>query len=283
MKGMLLTLSIFLVLMGIVVYLTVIIFSNTDKASLIAESISAQRIYYTWMAVDKNFGQITEAVVSAFGNSTEINDTLPAQKDIQSLLKEYQEFVEKNYADETIAIRFEDPSGNYMNLSQDLKPKITIKPMNIIYSWPDWGKNEMNLNVAPENFSFIQNITILLNVSNNFTASYKQNPKECPAEYCLNFTLKVYNNTYEWTYPYSQLDIKFDNWIFVNIGNQPTAVKVYTGQIDPPANRVINMDVIKDVVIDTSTKIKLNTSDFYISWLAKINVTTPFGTKVDWI
>lgn len=283
MKGQLITLSVFLVLMGIIVYITLIVISNTERTSALAETMSAQRVYYSWKAVDDNFAQITEAIASKFDDTAQINDTLPANISIEELLKQYQEFVETKYADETMRIRFEDPDGNYMNLSKDLKPQITIKPMNIVYSWPDWGKNEMNLNVDPSNFSYIKNITILLEANGNFTPTYKQNPKECPADYCLNLTLKIYNKSYEWVYPYSHLDIKFDNWIFINVNNQPSAIKIYTGQIDPPAERVINMKFIKDAVLQSSTSIKLNTTDFYISYLAKINVSTPFGAKVDWI
>jgi hypothetical protein len=283
MKGIYFTIITFVIFLGILVYVNVITGSNMETSRLVTEKISAERIFYTWKAVDDHIEDVLNISVVKDNDTAIINDTLPAIQDIQNFLKLYQQFVNQTFRDPTIDIRFEDYNGNEIDLSTtDPQTLFIIEPMNIEYKYPDYGKNQLFVEVDPSNFSFIEGIDLIIEVSGFFNTSIKPNPKLCPATYCLNLNLEIINETDSWTYPYNQLDIEYSNWITVDIGTQETAIRIETGDINPPSNRVIHVDIIKSgFVINTNMEIDLNTTDFYINLASILNVSTVFGKKVD--
>jgi len=282
MKGVFFTIITFVIFLSILTYINVITESNIERSVITAERISAERIYYTWRAVDDHIEDVLNITFVKDNDTAKINDTLPAIQDIQNFLKLYQQFINRTYRDPTIDIRFEDSDGNEIDLSTaDPQTLFIIEPMNIEYKYPDYGKNQLFVVVDPSNFSFIKEIDLQIEVSGYFNTSMQPNPKFCPATYCLNFNLEIKNETDSWIYPYNQLDIDFSNWITVDVGTQVTAIRIETGDIDP-GNRVIHVDIIKSgFVINTNMEIKLNTTDFYINLASILNVSTVFGKKVD--
>ena len=282
MKGVYFTIITFVIFLGILVYVSVITSSNIETSRLTTEKISAERIFYTWKAVDDHIEDVLNISVAKVNDTAIINDTLPAIQEIQNFLKLYQQFINQTYRDPTIDIRFEDYNGDEMDLSA-MNPQtlFIIEPMNIEYKYPNYGKKELFVEVDPSNFSFIEGIDLLIEVSGYFNTSIQPNPKLCPATYCLNFSLEIINETQTWTYPYDQLDIDFSNWITIDIGTAVTAIRIDTGDIDP-GNTVIHIDIIKSgFVINTNMEIEFNTTDFYINLASILNVSTPFGKKVD--
>ncbi len=283
-KGILYTISTFLIMLGVVAFLTVTTSTNIERSTVTAEQISSQRIYFYWNDIRDNFADVMNVTLEKKNETAEINDTIPASSDVMALLNYFQLFIEDYFEDGTIEIRFEDESGNEINLTELLEePKILIKPMGINYSWPDFGKNEIWVKSPPENFSFIENISYSVTVDGHFNSSWKPNPKLCPADYCLDFFFSIKNSTHTWSYPYEHLDIDFDNWIEVEVQGEPQVVVVETGDIDPKET-VLHIKMIKSgYIIDSELKIVFNTTDFYINYPAVLNVTTPFGRKVDFL
>lgn len=284
MKSILYTISTFFIMLGVVAFLTVTASTNIERGATTTEQISSQRIYYYWNDIRDNFADLLNVSAEKKDSTAQINDTLPAELDIKSMMDHYQSFIEDYFEDGTIEIRFEDGEGNEINLEDlDDDPKIMIKPMNINYSWPSFGKNEMFLRSTPENFSFIERIIYTVVVDHSFNTSMKPNPKVCPAEYCLDFLFTVKNSTFTWVYPYRRLDIDFDNWIEVEVAGEPQVVRVETGDIKP-GEKVLHIKIIKSgYVADTYLDIIFNTTEFYINYPAVLNVTTPFGRKVDYL
>lgn len=282
MKGMFFTIVTFLIFFSVMSYVYIVVNNNIESTKFVAEEISAQRIYYSWKDVSEDINSFLEVSLSKDNNILQINDTLPSIEDIASVLDLYQGFVEQIYEDPTIDIDFEDLTGSKTNLS-DIDPQslFTIEPMNIEYKYPDFGKNQLFIEVDPTNFSFIERIDLIIEVPGYFNISTSPNPKECPATYCLNYSLTVTNSTHEWVYPYMQLDVDFNAWITIDVGAAETAIRINTGDINP-GNTVLNLDIIKsDFNINTTMDIEFNTSDFYINLPTILNVSTPFGKKVD--
>jgi hypothetical protein len=143
----------------------------------------------------------------------------------------------------------------------------------------------MFLKATPENFSFIKNITFEVTTNESFEMSLAPNPKTCPAQYCLNFTLRVRNSSYVWEWDVKQHDLKYTNWAVVkSVAGGTEIAKIEIGSIDPPANIVVHVDIIKpEYVFGTSLDVTLNTSQFYIDFPTKLNVSSVFGKKVDWL
>lgn len=284
MKGIMFTVVVFLIMMGIIVYINNITSSNIERNTATTEKISAQRIYYVWKAVSDNFQFILNVRITKINNTIEINDTLP-NPNKNSVINEFGKFVDRYFEDETIDICFQNANGaNCADLSK-MESKIIIKPMNIEYSWPDWEKKELFIKVDPSNFSFIQGIDMYIETSpdldlDKFKWTSHQQCRD-GTNYCLNLNLTVTNKTYIW----QDLNDKID------VGKSSTAatasgwLKISFGDIDSGGEwgTVINVRFTSNVRLNTSTKITLSTSDFYINYPAQLNVNTTFGRKLDWL
>ncbi len=291
MKGVLFTFTVMIIMGFIITYFAVSALSNVDRSGFANERLASQRIYYTWMSISDNFRGVLNFTFNKNGQMAEFNDTLPANvSDVVTLLTRLQQFIEQHIEDPTIFIRFEDSEGNKVNLNSTDCPKnkvncgVKIKPMNIDYSWPDYGKREVWIKVKPENFSYIQNITYELTTNTSFRVDTIPNPKECPADYCLNFTLRVKNSSYTWEWSVHRFDVQSVNWAEISVGGVPSVAKVETGDIDNPSNTVLHVNLIKDgYVFNTYLKLYLNTTEFYIDFPIKLNVTSGFARRIDYI
>lgn len=294
MKGILFTITIFLIFIGVVTYAVTVASITIEKSNLITEKVSAQRIYYTWKGIADDVIHLLNLTVSRNNSMVEFNDTLPAnpQTKIEDMLSWYQMFLEEYVEDGTIEVRFENADGEKVDLKNDTDSVVVIKPMNIKYRWDNYGKNQLFIEVDPSNFSYINNIDLYIKLKNvyfncdpeeqgscNKWAPYK--PCTNSTTYCLKFNLTfedMYNDVYN--FPEKLFDVDKMSVANLDVKNvtAPFFIKIQVGSLPT----VINID-LKSVMVDTSTKINLTTTDFYINMLAKLNVSTPFGKKVDWI
>ena len=283
MKGFIFTLTVFLIIMSFVLSSGISNVLAVERKSFTNEMISAQRIFYTWKAVSNNLGNILNVSSEKVNDTVTFNDTLPAENDIGNLLGDYQEFIRKYYEDPTIKIRFEDPTGTEVQLNQT-ESNILIKPMNIEYSWPDYGKNELFIKVDPSNFTFIDQIDMYLrvapaikdNINNINWAPYKSCNQN--TVYCLRFNLTVTDGSKTWISDKKEFDLDFQSSVKVGLTGEPSSdffIRATVGQLPV----VVNVDML-NANVTSSTKLKLTTEEFYINYLARINVTTDFGQKV---
>jgi hypothetical protein len=289
----------FLIFLAILTYVYVIINVNIEKSTSVAEKISTQRIFYTWKDVSEDVSSLLNINLDKNDTFLEINDTLPATKNIGSLLDIYQEFTKQIYGDPTIEVNFEDIDGNRINLSEmeNSEDVFNIEPMNIVYTYPDFGKNELIIKVDESNFSFIENVSIFVKLKNvEFDCNYTHS---VAPDYCgkwspdnsvpscsgvtncltLNLTFEDSNNIiFNLEEKYFDVDSRSTNNLNVKNVTGNYFIKSHVGGLPS----VVHID-LQNVFIDTTTDIYFNTSDFYINLPSILNVTTPFGRKVDLI
>ncbi len=291
MKGLLYTVSVFLIMLGIVAYIFTVTGTNLDKSKAIADKVSAERVYYAWRGTQDSFQNIMNITPNKNDDIAEFNDTLPAPKDIRTQLNNYQNFIKNYYSDPTISVRFEDTAGTEITLG-NLPPQVAISPMNIVYSWPSFAKKELDINVDPANFSYIKNVTLYLKMKNAFfdctntCTDWDPNWQPCGnTQYCLKVNLTVEDkNGVVKPYPQYEFDVNrvwTNNLPIKNETHTGLFLKIQFGDLTP-GGTVMHID-LKDTQVDTSTKIGLNTTDFFINYPAKLNVTTDFARKVDWL
>jgi hypothetical protein len=286
-------------MLGIVAFLSVSANTNIERSAITAEHISSQRIYYSWNDIRDNFADLINASATKKGNIAEINDTLPSLLDIKSMLGYYQLFIEEYFEDGSIEIRFEDGSGNEINLEDlDDDPKIILKPMYINYSWPSFGKNQVFIQSSPENFSYIERVDLYIKLKNSYFDCDPEEPGDCnkwnpdnsvPScvgiTYCLDLNLTFEDSNGDiFNYPEHYFDID-DNppkksTTNLNIRNATANYGIFI-QVGP-LPLVLNID-LHNAETDSYTKLILNTTEFYINYPAVLNVTTPFGRKVDFL
>lgn len=298
MKGMFFTAITFLIFLAILTYVHASVYNNVEASRTVAYKISAQRIYYSWLDVSDDVNTMLNVNLYRNKELLQINDSLPAKENIQDLLDLYQEFINQKYKDPTIEINFEDIDGNRINLS-DMSPDslFTIKPMNIVYSYPDYGKNELIIESDSSNFSFIDNIDVYIKLKNvEFDCNYTHSNA---SDYCgkwapdnsvsscsgvtncltLNLTFEDSNNN---IFNYEENYFDVDSTSTSNLAVKNVTANYFIKTQVGPLNTVLHIK-LQNVMVDSTVNIKFNTTDFYIDLPSILNVTTPFAKKVDFI
>lgn len=282
---MMYTIVTFLIFSGIFAYVTA--FSGFQSSLQDSESggISSLRIFHSWLAVKNGMYGLINISMGKDEKVFEINDTLPAEKDIQNLLDRYGDFLGQYFSDKTIDVHFEDTSGNKIPL-ESISPKITLSPMNITYGWDGWGKNEMEIKSPVSSLGYIYAINLTINFVNETIAnnSVTWGPyRDCRAKYpCLLLYLNVSDGTKTITSAQTTFDLSRDSktdQIYCTGGNCWMRISVGSwGGGDPQT--VLKIE-LKDLNISTDTKINLNTSVFYENFPSKLFVGTGFAKKLD--
>lgn len=288
-KGMVYTITTFLVFLGILAYVSASAgyqnsFQDTDSASM-----SSQRVFHYWMSVDKNVGNIMNISQGKSGSVFEVNDTLPAQGDINSLLGQYGNFADQYFKDGTIDMHFEDSSGNKIDLST-VSPQITLSPMNITYGWDIWGKNELQIMSPVSSLGYIQAINLTISIVNesiaDSTNSIIWNPyKSCKnGKPCLLLYLYVADGAKTIASAQTTFDLtggsKADQ---INFTCTNCWLRVRTGAWSGGDPQNVLKIELQNLNITTDTKIAMNTSSFYANFPAKLFVGTGFASKLDYM
>lgn len=298
MKGIMFTLTVFIIMTLAIAYFALFSSSSIDETNFINENLASQRIFYTWKGIDDNFQNILEIKLGKVGSSAEFNDTLPSTVDkLNSALTRYQQFISQYINESTISARFEDTSGQETTLEYSKNAQITIKPMNINYTWPTNGKNQVTIVADPSNFHYIQNVTLFINMSNVKIACYPTDPgapqpceKWAPnntvnscigIDYCFNLTLAFNDSdgkTYKFVSKYFDVSNKGSDDLNVKNITSSFAISIQVG----PLPLVLNIN-LHNTEVKTYAKLNLTTEDFYIDFPTKLNVSSAFGTKVDFL
>lgn len=287
MKGILFSLVVFLIFMGIAAYANMLVTVNTKNQELVTEALSAQRIYHAWKAVDSGMQNLVNVSTAKKDFVLEVNDSLPAERDVKTLLDRYGLFIEQLFKDNTIDVRFEDSSGNKVEL-ENMESKITIKPMNVTYEWDSWGKNEMEIRSLTANLGFVQSINLSVRFVNNTIAndSIMWTPyKDCRPNYpCLNFFLTVSDGTKTLVSEKTTFDLSRGSKtevIYCGAGDCWMRVRVGLWVTEDPQN-IIKIE-LHNLNITTNTRIKMNTTEFFINYPAMLAVRTAFAEKVEFL
>ncbi len=283
MKGVLFTLTIFLIFMGVLVYISSS-FMQAETAG--AERIAGQRLFHLWRTIANDISDSLNLTVKKINDTIEINDSMPAEQDVQKFLDDYARFVDQKFKEGNFEARFEDEAGNKIDIST-MQSKFIIKPMQIAYTWPTLKKDSMKIQVDKKNFSYIQeiNLTVFVSPQINNTANIKWDPlKKCKGntKYCLKLNLVVTDGSTSWTSSETEFDVDHNSEL-KNLHLGPTGgadqrVEIKVGDLKD----LIKVDP-KNANVSTSLTMKLNTSSFFLNYPARLNVTTVFGKKIDWL
>ncbi len=283
MKGIMYTVATFLIFLGIIAYT----YANLDFSKNSSALISSERIFRYWNAVDSAMQNIINVSTAKEDFVIEINDSLPAERDVETLLDKYGQFIEQFFKDPTIEVRFEDTAGNKVEL-ENMESKLTIKPMNTTYQWDSWGKNEMEIRSLTANLGFIQSINLSARFVNNTVAnnSIIWSPyKDCRARYpCLNFFLTVSDGMKTLSSAETTFDLSRGSkteLIYCGVGDCWLRIRVGLWTSEDPQN-VIKIE-LHNLNITTSTKIKMNTTEFFVNYPAMLAVRTAFAEKVEFL
>ncbi|HLC50802.1 MAG TPA: hypothetical protein VJH90_00300 [archaeon] len=295
MKGIFFTMTVAIVFLGIISYLVVFSNTNIQNYQSISDKVSAQRTFYYWKSVDSTLSNVLNVTIGKTNNTAEINDTLPAQFDINDQLEGLGKFIDSYYADPSIEIFFQDDAGNRMELTA-LQSKIVLQPFGINYTWQDFGKNVVKIESSPGSANAITNVMEVIRMKNvqfNCNTTTTTGPTRCNKwspdssvgscsgiVHCLNLNLTFIDvNGTAFNYPENKFDIdrKSTTNLDVKNGTNAFSITIQVGEL----NTVLNID-LHNVQTDTNNKLILNTTEFTINYPAKLAVVTPYSRKIDW-
>lgn len=286
-KGMVFTIVTFLIFAGLFALSSVFISSEYSKSDSLNAEISSQRVFHYWKTVDENLYNILNISLAKNEKVFEVNDTLPAENDINELLNEFGNFVSQYFSDKTIDIHFEDESGNRISLG-GMSPKIVLLPMNVTYGWDSWGKNELQIESPISSLGYIYAINLTINFVNETIAnnSITWSPyKDCRPNYpCLLLYVYASDGIKTITSTEKTFDLSRDSktdLIYCASGNCWLRLRIGSWGGGDPQN-VLKIE-LQNLNITTSTKIELNTSSFYVNFPAKLFVGTEFARKLDYM
>ncbi len=282
MKAIVLSIVTFLIFSAL--FILAGIYASSEMSATVNAEISSQRVYHYWRAIDENLYNLLNISAAKYGYVFEINDTLPAENDIEFVLENYGEFISEYFSDPTIDIHLEDLNGNRISL-EDLDSKITLLPMNITYEWNDWGKNEVEINSPENSLGYLYSINLSIRFINSAIAnsSVTWNPyKSCRPNYpCLLLYVYVSDSTKTITSQETEFDLSRgskSDLIECTEDNCWLRLRVGTWGGSEPQN-VLSIE-LQNLNISTNTKIKLNTTNFTANFPSKLFVGTAFAKKL---
>jgi len=300
-KGFILAITVVLVLVVMLIYIQNFAAKQNNDLSDIAQLLAGEKVTHTWSDVNDDIRRAANLLIEKINNSANFYDSLPAKNKVSDYLHNYGLFIQTYYKTPDTNIQFLTPTGGPMDLG-DIPPVITILPQNIQYYYPakppfydGWAKRELFINSSLENYSAIKDVILKLNFSNVYLDCKPANPaasKNCegpgtktPAKsWCnqnpasatyplyINISLSDYlGRSYNFSERCAELDNPGAVWnvpIAHESGSSDYWVKMSFGVI--PSN-VMNVE-LHNVEVNSSTSLILNTSDFYISYLADLGV-----------
>jgi len=279
MKGYVFTITTFLIFLAIIAYYSTFTDLAKQRTGIVNEQMAGERIWRAWLSTASGIPSLVNVTYVKTYGIAEINDTLPAAKNVSYLLERWQAFSLQYASDPSMTSRFEDLSGKGIYLGDNSLSTIRLLPVGVNYTWNNWNKNQSTIRVSGSDFSNIEHIELNIYVTKsiNLTGAIWEpsNPSCAGATHCLIINMTVSNATHRLVSNKSldadkQNRVKFrlddpNNWVNVTMGTLPSLVNVL------PSN---------GITAYTNTKIVLNTASFYTNFMARLNVTSPFGQKI---
>jgi len=298
-RGFLLAITTALVSVVLLLYLQTLATTQNNDLNRMSNVLVSQKVLQTWSDVNDGILTATNLMILKDNNTATFFDSLPANYTVQNFLSLYSLFISRYYETPDTDINFIGPAGEDLS---NLSSKIMIMPFNIEYGYDTWWKNNVFL-FAPKNGE--ENLTaitmIYLNVKFTDAIIYctPANPsgpvscdqssyKKCSGnkqKMYLNLSFSDYQNR-SYNFPETCFDETFPNTEtlrFLNAsGNQDLIVEF--GKLTGATTN--NGLALRNGYpsINVTTKLILNTSDFYISYLSKLEVSAiGYNTSmVDW-
>jgi hypothetical protein len=285
-RGFIITITVFVLLIPIALYLQSLSSWQASELDVSSTMLAGIKTAHTWEDVDEDIGEISDVKITKENQTIAFEDVLPARYDIEEMLDAYEEFITAYYETPALPIKFLSPEDAEIEL-EDIPSRITILPFGITYGYPDFGKNELNIKSPVANLSAIKNttMTVFVNTSITDTTITWYPYKACRAKYyCLNFSFSVTDGNKTLISDKTSFDSSRQSqakiscvgacWVRVSVGEP--------GNADP--QNVVTVE-LQNAGVNTTTTLYLNTSDFYITYPAKLLVydINHQANKTDWI
>ncbi|MFH0830381.1 MAG: hypothetical protein V1887_04460 [Candidatus Aenigmatarchaeota archaeon] len=287
MKGYVFTLTTFLIFMGLISYFSAFVTVAKERTTIVNDQIAAERTWRSWLSVASGVAEMANVSFTKSYGTAEINDTLPAEKNVSGLLDLWQNAIKIYSNDASISNRFQDASGNEVELGSNSLTNVMITPVGVNYTWPNWQKNQSTIRVTAADFANIERIDLNIRTKQTLALPVNiwwqpniSNPSDhiCTGgtAHCLLLNLTVTDGTNRWNSTGIRLDA--DKITAVEIDLQPGSARMVNVTVGPLPN-LLNVKTVSGTA-HTNTKIVLNTASFYTNFMARLNVTSPFGRKV---
>lgn len=295
-RGFVLAITTAVIFIAMLLYIQSFYSSQSEDLDRIARALASEKVMHTWSDIKDDLALAVSLNIEKDEETLTINDTLPTLADLPNLLHLYGQFIEEHYKSPEMIVKFQSSTGELMDLAA-LPSVLRICPFNIEYYYPSWAKNELFITSSPENASAIEEIRMHIDITNAYMTCWPVDPGSStpclflnPTSICtdktvyplhLNLSFSDYRGGY-FNLPYSCFDLEKHSTENLQIANTTSNyyIKVLIGSLP----NVLEVQ-LQNTVINTSTAIILNTSDFYINYMSKLYVSaTDYNiTKVDWI
>lgn len=283
-KGYILAITTATILVVMLLQMQNFVTRQNAQIGSVSQMLVSEKVAHTWSDVRDDIYVATQLMIEQIQNSANFYDSLPSEE-IKNFLHMYGLFVDTYYETPDAEIKFLAPNGLERDLGE-IPPEILISPFNIAYYYPTWAKNELFITAPAENITAIVNITMNLNLTNAYMDCKPIDPlssNDCdfvnPYADCSKDPLhKLYLNLsfYDQLGRYFELPEKcFDldkgsgSTENLNVKNTTSnyLIKVLIG----PLPTVMDVQM-HNTHLNATTKIILNTTDFYIAFLSMLKV-----------
>jgi hypothetical protein len=283
-KGFIIAITVVLILVVMLLYTQNFAAKQSSDLSSIAQLLVGEKVTHTWSDVRDDILKAVSLLVTQQENNATFYDYLPFRGNVSEFLSMYGRFIIDNYTTPDLNITFYSPSGQSLG---DLPSTITILPQDISYEYQNiqQGHRALQINVPPPNNTWISKIFMniaLVNATLTDTCVVKD---FSPSSFCDKNTLA--NESLNLTLSFSDSDIPQHNCTFGELCfdlKKPSGssydvhagggfFRTLIGPLNPDGEFLIQVvDLQQKFDLNATTSIILNTSDFYISYLANIGV-----------
>jgi hypothetical protein len=281
-KGFVIAITVVLILVVMLLYIQNFAAKQNSDLSGIAQFLVGEKVTHTWSDVRDDIIKAVSLLVTQQDNNATFYDYLPNRGNVSEFLTMYGRFILDNYTTPDLNITFYSPGGQSLG---DLPDTIELLPQHISYEYQQQAHRALQINVPPPNNTWIDKIFINLGLVNATLTDTCILKDFNPASLCDKNTLK--NESLNLTLSFSDSDIPQHNCTFGEICfdlKKPSGssydvhtgggfFRVQIGPLKPDGEFLIMVDVLQQKFdLNATTSIILNTSDFYISYLANIGV-----------
>ena len=270
-------------LFSLLLYLAANYLLASQPSGQLVDLSLARKVSYAWDDVNEDLKSVVNLTIYQSGSNLTIEDSLPAAHDLGQSLVSYWLFVQNYYKTPDLNYSVLGPDGQEMTLGQ-LGPPLRVLPYGINYSYPDYGKNELFLQIPSSNFSGLSSLALNYSLPGHWFQDNLNNNcgmwnplKTCNGgtQHCLNLSVWIrdkngsaYNNS-----GCTQLDADDNSNLQLNLNYSDGTnawIKILVGKL-PDLLHV----QLQNTNVSTNTTLTLNSTPFSVGYPAKLRVLDP--------
>lgn len=288
-KGFIIAATTALILVVMVIFAQNLSNSHSAELNRISQTLVSEKVAHTWSDIKDDIFTITNIYIEKMGTNITFQDSVPKNYSLADFLKLYSLFIDQYYKSPDMDIGFRSIDGGDIKLDE-LSSKIIIMPFNIEYGYDNWWKNNVFLRPPPSGESNLTAITMIYlsvnftNAKMNCTPANPLGPVSCDhssyktcsinkQNISINLSFSDYQGRY-YNFPQTCFDETFPNLEQLHFTNSTGSyyLDVEFGKLTGETER--NGVALRTgyPAINVTTKLILNTTDFYINYLAQLRV-----------